>query len=447
MALTKEQIEAEEILYKKALIDKQNAAERVIPKLEEWRKHYTYKVAESGRGTGKSWSAASLLIQKYQHSKVQLQCLCVREYMNSLAESSHNLLAKTIERLNYGPDWDIGKEYIRNIKNGSYFIFRGLRDLLAAKQLKSYEGFNDLFADEASGVSMESWSTIIPTIRDKDKEIWVLYNRDLDVDPCHDYFVLNMRPNTSYFHLEPGVEDNPWWFETSLQEDMEADYKRDPDEAEHIWKGLPRKQGQRAAISRVAVRQAMDRILPDDDEGIIAVGADIARFGDDSTQAYKRKGMKVIDHMELHGMDTNVNAYALWDFVDEDPSIPIIIDVGYNPGVADRLIELGANVCQVNFGGTASDSDKYDSVASEMWFEFPIEEADIPDDQELMNELSGRLYDYDKRGRKVIEPKKKFKERYKKSPDKADGIILTYYMKAVNGRGNLADWDLSELGL
>jgi phage terminase large subunit len=441
--LTPEQIEIDKKYYE---IIQQNKREEVSPKFEEWKNHYTYKIAEGGRGAGaKSWSATSLLAQKYHYSKVQLQCLCVREFMNSLAESSYNLIQKTINRLGY-KDWAFTKEYIKNNRNGSYFIFRGLRDIKSAEQLKSYEGYDDLFADEASAIKLESWATVVPTLRKIDKEIWVLYNRDLDIDPCHEYFVINERPNTSYLHLEPGEIDNPWWFETSLPVDMEADYARDPDEAEHIWKGLPRKQGFKSAISRVLIRQAMDRVI-EDPEGMEQIGVDVARYGDDATEMYRRKGMKTVDSNTVKGMDTNVNAYAIWDFAEHRSDIPIVIDIGYNPGVADRLIELGAYVIQVNFGGVAQDEDKYDSAASEMWFEFPVEEAQIPNDQQLMNELSGRLYEYDKKGRRIIESKKKFKERYKKSPDKADAILLTYYTAPLIGQGNVADYDASELGL
>jgi phage terminase large subunit len=443
LKLTIEQIEKERIRYE---IAQQELREKVSPKFEDWRNHYTYKVAEGGRGAGaKSWSGASLLIQKYNYSKLPLQGLCVREFMNSLAESSYNLLQKTIDRLGY-KNWQCTKEYIRNNKNGAYFIFRGLRDLKTAEQLKSYEGFDDLFADEASAIHLDSWISIVPTLRKKNKEIWVLYNRDLDIDPCHDYFVINKRPDTSYLHLESGERDNPWWNETSLPIDREADYARDPDEAEHIWEGLPRKQGFKSAISRVLIRQAMDRNIEIPD-GMEQIGVDVARYGDDATEMYRRKGMKTVDSKTVKGMDTNINAYSIWDFAEHREDIPIVIDIGYNPGVADRLIEFGANVIQINFGGVAQDEDKYDSAASEMWFEFPIEEAGIPNDQQLMNELSGRLYEYDKKGRRMIESKKKFKERYKKSPDKADAILLTYYTAPLIGKGNVAEYSVEDLGI
>ena len=423
-----------------------NERERVSPKFEEWRNPYTYKIAEGGRGAGaKSWSGASLLIQKYNYTKEKLQCICVREYMNSLAESSYSLLQKTIERLGY-PYWVFTREYIKNVKNGSYFIFRGLHDLRSAMNLKSYEGFDDLFADEAAPILMESWSTIVPTLRKKTKEIWVLYNRVEETDPCHRYFVINRRPNTSYLHLEPGPVDNPWWFESSLPEDMAADYKRDPVEAEHIWKGFPRKQGLRSAISRLLIREAMDRVL-EELEGREEAGVDVARYGDDATDMYLRKGMKTIAHEELRKADTIEVALTVWDFVGRNPEIPIKIDVGYNPGVVDLLLQYGANVIPINFGGLPDDEDKYTSAADEMWFEFPVTEADIPDDSALMEELSQRQYGYDKKGRRKIEPKDDFKKRLGRSPDKADALLLCYYETEGNATYEPSGFSASMLGL
>jgi hypothetical protein len=63
-----------------------------------------------------------------------------------------------------------------------------------------------------------------------------------------------------------------------------------------------------------------------------------------------------------------------------------------------------------------------------MWFEFPIDEASMPDDPELMTELSGRLYEYDKQGRRKVEAKEMFRKRFGRSPDKADALLLAYYV-------------------
>jgi phage terminase large subunit len=446
----------EESIKKKAIeIFEQFERERVAPKFQEWREHFTYKIAEGGRGAGaKTWSVASLLVQKYHYSRTPLQCICVREFMNSLAESSYNILEKTIIRLGYAKDWMFTDRYIRNIRNGSYFIFRGLRDLRAAESLKSYEGYDDLFADEAADILLESWATIVPTLRKPTKEIWAIYNRKLEADPVHIYFVVNRRPNTSYLHLEPGNVDNPWWDQTTLQQDMEADYARDPDEAEHIWKGLPRSQQPKSIMNRLKIRAAMDRIIEKPDGGE-SIGVDIARFGDDTTQMYRRKGMKTIDHDQVrrHDIITEKNpskaiALRIWKFAKENPEIPIRIDIGYDPGVADELTDLGANVFPINFGGEAMDKDRYPNAITEMWFEFPIEDADIPNDNDLMIELSGRLYDYDSKNRKRVEPKDDYKKRNGgKSPDHADALLLTYYKGGENRVYMETDYGISDLGL
>jgi len=210
---------------------------------------------------------------------------------------------------------------------------------------------------------------------------------------------------------------------------MAEDYKRDPDLAEHVWGGQPRKQGLNAVIARTALRAAMARNI--DPEGAIEVGVDVARFGDDSTQMYKRKGLKVIDHREMRLADTGTVVRSVCDFAGDDLSVRIKIDEGYNPGVVDGVKATGREVLGVNFGGRARDADKYANAASEMWFEFPADEAAIPDDQDLMRELSGRRYDYDKQGRKVIESKDEFKKRNAgKSPDKADALLLCFYKGA-----------------
>lgn len=433
-------------------IERQIQNERVAPKFEAWRDwddpatQSIYKVGEGGRGAGaKSWSVASLLVQKYNYSKVKLQCLCVREYMNSLAESSYSLIQKTIERLGYERHWELTREYIRNTRNGSYFIFRGMRDLKATMQLKSYEGFDDLFADEAAAISLDSWSIIVPTLRKRTKQIWVVFNRELEIDPCWDFFIKNERPRTSILHLEPGPVDNPWWGETTLQEDMDADYKRDFDEAEHIWRGLPRSQGQKCIWSRTAIRQAMNRLI-DNPDGGKQCGVDVARYGDDNTEMYMRKGMKVIRHKELRKADTVLVANAVWDFVDRDDTIPIFIDVGYNPGVADMLKSMGANVVEINFGGEPEDKDRYGSTADELWFNFPIEEAQIPDDSDLMFQLSARQYGYDNKNRRRVEKKDEYKKRCGHSPDKADALLLTYYSGPVYV-GSVADYSIDDLGV
>jgi hypothetical protein len=86
-------------------------------------------------------------------------------------------------------------------------------------------------------------------------------------------------------------------------------------------------------------------------------------------------------------------------------------DTGVGGGVTFALRRLGAKVIPIHFRGSPKNKDKYDTVADEMWFEFPIDEVSIPDDPELM-----------------VESKKLFKKRFCRSPDKADALLLAYYV-------------------
>lgn len=395
---------------------------RVSPKLEAFKKPARIKVCYGGRGAGaKSWSIASLLVQRAHREKTLV--LCTREIQLSLEESVYRLIMQTVDRLHY-PGWTITKEYIGS-PVGSKFYFRGLKDMRAAAQIKGYEGVDIAWVEEGATVSMDSLDLLVPTIRKAGSEIWISFNREEEMDPVYERFIRTPREDSIVVWLEPGGKDNPWWT-AELQKEMDEDYKRDPDQAEHIWGGQPRKQGQKAIMSRAAIRGAMDRDI--EAEGAYEIGVDVARFGDDLTVMYKRHGLKVIDKREFAGQDTQRTAMEAWDLAGRDESVHIKVDdTGVGGGVTDRLNELGAHVIPVNNGGSPHDKDMYASVADEMWFDFPVNEADIPDDPVLMQELAGRQYDYDTKGRRKIEPKKEFKKRIGRSPDRADALLLTFY--------------------
>jgi phage terminase large subunit len=299
---------------------------------------------------------------------------------------------------------------------------------MVADDIKSYESFDILFAEEAAPITMNSWNTILPTFRKKGSEIWALFNRDQERDPCYELFCINPFPDSSIIDCKPLDADNEWWFNTELPAMAEKMKKDDPDEYEHVYLGQPRKQTEKAVMGRTDIRSAMDREI-DNPEGVIEIGVDVARYGDDSTQMYKRHGLKTIDQKEMKKADTVQVAQSVWSFANQDKTVKIKIDEGYNPGVVDLVRSYGGNVVAVNFGGKPGDGDKYTSAADEMWFEFPVDIADIPDDPDLMTELSDRRYGYERgTNRKKIEPKEDYKKRHSgKSPDKADALLLTYY--------------------
>jgi phage terminase large subunit len=427
--------EQEELL---ALME-QELKEVVSPKLEAFRDpiiggdcnpKYRIRGARGGRGAGaKSHSMVSLIVQRANVEPIDI--ICLREIQGSIDESVKKLIEDKIEFLGY-KDWKILKTSIEGPEiNGkrSHIIFKGLKDLRASTNVKGLEGYKIAFVEEAATISMESWNLLLPTImRTLGAQLWFAYNPELEDDPVTVKIWDRDRDDALLIELKPGKEDNPWWND-GLQKEMEEDFKADPVEADHIWNGNPRSQGDSAIFSRVEIDEAMCRNIPAPVTNLV-VGCDVARFGDDRTAIFVRKGMKVVDYIVGKKWDTMYIAKKCRDMGKMDPTTVYNIDGGaMGPGVIDRLRELGEeHVNEINFGGAPRNKEKYTSIADELWFNFKdiINEVDIPDLPELKSELAGRQYNYDNRGRKKIESKADYKKRRGKSPDLADALLLCY---------------------
>lgn len=191
-----------------------------------------YKIAYGGRGGGKSWGVArALLLQGYVEP---LRILCARELQKSISDSVHKLLADQIGALGLGGFYTVQNTTIRGA-NGTEFIFAGLRHNVTS--IKSFEGVDRVWVEEAQTVSKASWDVLIPTIRKDGSEVWITFNPELDTDETWKRFVLN--PPTGAVVRKIGWEDNDWFSDVLRQEkdDLEA---RDPDSALVIWGGHTR---------------------------------------------------------------------------------------------------------------------------------------------------------------------------------------------------------------
>ena len=111
---------------------------QVVPCLEVFRQPAPYKITAGGRGSGKSWSIASLLMQQLSAEKHNL--VCCREIQKSLDDSVYKLCVETIKRLKLG-GWNVLRDVLEN-ENGSRVIFRGLKDMLSGNSIKSLEGYD-----------------------------------------------------------------------------------------------------------------------------------------------------------------------------------------------------------------------------------------------------------------------------------------------------------------
>jgi phage terminase large subunit len=205
--------------------------EKMIPAL--FGKH-RYKVFRGGRGSGKSWSVARALVALGRSKKLRI--LCAREVQRSIQDSSYKLLKDQIEMLGLGGDYEVLKNEIRG-KNGTEFIFRGLGNL-TAESIKSFEGIDIAWVEEAHTVSDRSWELLIPTVRKGGSEIWVTYNPESPEDPVDRRFVVQPPPDSAIVNIN--WYDNPWFPEV-LRGEKDYLYQVDTATAEHIWGGAYRK--------------------------------------------------------------------------------------------------------------------------------------------------------------------------------------------------------------
>ena len=157
------------------MLDQKQTKAQFPQKLEFLSKPYRYKVAYGGRGSGKSWGFARELL--IQGATKKLRVLCAREIQRSIKQSVHQLLSDQIQQLNLGSFYQVLESEIRGI-NGTQFNFTGLANN-TVESIKSFEGVDIVWVEEAQTVSKRSWDILIPTIRKPKSEIWVSFNPDL----------------------------------------------------------------------------------------------------------------------------------------------------------------------------------------------------------------------------------------------------------------------------
>ncbi len=189
-----------------------------------------YKVAYGGRGGAKSWAYARALL--IQGATQRLRILCTREVQKSIKDSVHKLLEDQIEAMGLSHFYEVLQNEIRG-KNGTEFLFSGLSEQTALS-IKSFEGVDRCWVEEAQGVTDRSWNILQPTIRKKDSEIWVSFNPDLDTDPTYVRFVENPPPGAIVEKVN--YTDNPW-FPAVLEAERVHALQTNPKDYQNIWEG------------------------------------------------------------------------------------------------------------------------------------------------------------------------------------------------------------------
>lgn len=200
-------------------------------KLQFLFKPYRYKGAYGGRGSAKSWSFARALL--LQATSKPLRVLCTREVQKSIKQSVHKLLSDQIQALGLSGFYEILETEIRG-KNGSEFSFSGLASH-TVDSIKSFEGCDICWVEEAHAVSKRSWDVLLPTIRKPGSEIWLTFNPELETDETYQRFVVNPPPDSCIAQVN--YIDNPWFPEVLEKERQHAEATMPKSEYQNIWEG------------------------------------------------------------------------------------------------------------------------------------------------------------------------------------------------------------------
>jgi phage terminase large subunit len=189
-----------------------------------------YKVFWGGRGGAKSWGIARWLL--IEGTKRPLQILCVRELQTSIRDSVYKLLRQQIEKLGLETFYDVQANVIKGL-NGTEFTFEGIRH--NTSKIKSYEGADFCWVEEAQALSESSWEVLVPTIRKPGSEIIVTFNPDLETDATAQKFLKACPPNSIIVNIN--WRDNPWFDETELPAELQELKARNYDSYLHVWEG------------------------------------------------------------------------------------------------------------------------------------------------------------------------------------------------------------------
>ena len=204
--------------------------EKLAPLYEPRR----YKVMHGGRGGGKSHGVAQVLLDLGARSPLRI--LCAREIQKSMRDSVHRLLKDYIVKLGLESFYEVLDNEIRGL-NGSLFLFSGLQSH-TVESIKSFEGVDIVWVEEAHGVSKKSWDVLTPTIRKEGSEIWLTLNPDMVTDETYQRFIATPSPDT--WVAEVNWWDNPWFPRVLDDERRKAKRTMLPADYAHIWEGKAR---------------------------------------------------------------------------------------------------------------------------------------------------------------------------------------------------------------
>lgn len=393
---------------------------------------YRYYCYSGGRASGKSTTVAQSLILRAATQPIRV--LCAREYQNSIGDSVHRLLADQINALQLA-GFTVTRDQITH-RNGSLFIFRGLHHNL--QSVKSMEGVDVAWVEEAQTLTRESLNILIPTIRKPASTLIFTWNPLTVEDPVHQYFIADPAPGLAAqtTHQHTTFRDVWQLLNPTIRDTITAAESGDPLEYAHVWLGQPVADHPNQIIQPAALYEARDRATQ---PGPTSIGIDVARYGNDRTAIAVKHGNQIQSLQAWQHKSITQTADLASRIIDQHKTSLEFVnvdDTGVGGGLTDLLQQRhGPIVRGVNYAAKPLHApDRYPNVASELWFNFSEQLPNLAINPHLdhwpnlVQELTARTWTINTRNQRQVETKSTAKTKTGgKSPDLADAVLLACY--------------------
>lgn len=431
------------------------------------------RVLYGGRASSKSWDAAGFAV--YLACNLKIRVLCARQFQNKIEESVYSLLVLQIERFGLRDQFRILDNKIIHKRTGSEFLFYGLWRHIT--EIKSLEGIDICWLEEAHALTAEQWEVLEPTVRKEGSQFWIIFNPRLSTDFAWRRFVVS--PPRGTLVRQINYTENPFLSRTMLDV-IDAAQSEDADEFEHIYLGVPRDDDDDAVIKRSWIMAAIDahKALGIEPSGRKRIGFDVADSGNDKCATVRAHGPLALAAGQWKAGEHELlkSATRVWDEAREHGADITFDSIGVGAMTGAKINELnqasGARSSPVvhagfNAGGAVdrpdaiyarshpprTNKDFFANLKAQAWWsvadrlrntfnavnngmEFPPEEmifidGSIPYLAQLIDELCTPKRDFDNAGKVKVESKKDLAKANRvggpqPSPNLADAFVMAF---------------------
>src|SRR6185312_8813583 len=429
------------------------------------------RVLYGGRDSSKSWDAAGFVIFLAQQCRIRV--CCARQFQNKIAESVYTLLKIQIERFGLSREFKITDNSIIHRGTGSEFLFYGLWRHI--DEIKSLEGIDILWIEEAHNLTKEQWEILEPTIRKEGSQVWVIFNPKLASDFTYRRFVVDPPLDTVVRMIN--YTENPFLSDTSRRI-IEASKTSNFVDYEHIYLGVPRDDDDDSIIKRSHVMAAIDahKALGIAARGSKVVGFDVADSGNDSCATVSAHGSLATssDLWKAKEDELLKSCTRVWTAAREG-DLDIVYDaIGVGAGSGAKFNELNeqhkTSVRHTKFfaGGAVfkpdsfyadakiRNKDFFSNIKAQAWWliadrlrntfnavrndekfdddEMIFIDGNMPNLDKLIDELTTPKRDYDNAGRVKVGSKKDLDKRDGPRPNLADAFIMAFVASCMKRR-------------